>query len=83
MSVLHTYILNVSIKVKRNISQLILWGSITWMPKLEASYFVEFSSALLHPVFAHEEYRVLHLWQENDGMILYSYHLILSSGSWF
>ena len=44
----------------------ILWGSITQMPILEASYFVEFS-ALLHPVFAHEEYHVLPLWQENDG----------------
>ena len=51
----------------RNISKLILWGSVTWMPKLEASYFVEFSSTLLHPVFAHEEYHVLQLWQENDG----------------
>ena len=49
-----------------NISQLILWGSIILMPKLEASYFVEFSSIFLHPVVAHDEFHVLHLWQEND-----------------
>ena len=78
MPILHAYILNVSIEVERNISQLILWGSITWMPKLEASYFVIFSAALLHPVFAHEEYRVLHLWQENDvsDTVLISSHSI-------
>ena len=54
MPILHTCILNVSVEVERNISQLVQWGSITRMPKLEASYFVKFSSTLLHPVFAHE-----------------------------
>ena len=48
--------------------------------KIEASYFVEFS-ILLHPVFAHEEYHVLHLWQENDGSdtVFISSHFI----KWF
>ena len=53
--------------MERNISQLILWGSITQMPRLEVSYFVEFASILVHPVFAHDEFHVLYLWQENDG----------------
>ena len=66
MLILHTCILNVSIEVERNISQLILWGSITLMTKLEVSYFVEFSTILLHPVFAHDKFHVLHLWEEND-----------------
>ena len=81
MPILHAYILNVSIEVERNISQLILWGSITRMPKLEASYFIKFSSTLLHPVFAHEEYHVLHHWQENDGndTVFISSHFI----KWF
>ena len=48
--------------------------------KIETSYFVEFST-LLHPVFAHEEYHVLHLWQENDGSdtVFISSHFI----KWF
>ena len=81
MPILHTYFLNVSIEVERNISQLILWGSITRMPILEASYFIKFSSTLLHPVFAHEEYHVLHRWQENDGndTVFISSHFI----KWF
>ena len=51
--------------MERNISQFILWGSDTRMPELEVSYFV----ILLNfaPEFAHDEYHVLHLWQENDG----------------
>ena len=67
MSIGHTCIQNVSIEVERDFSQLILWGSITWMLKLETSYFEEFSLTLLHPVFAHDEYHVFHFWQENGG----------------
>ena len=81
MPILHTCIWNVFIEVERNISQLILWGSITRMSILEASYFIKFSSTLLHPVFAHEEYHVLHRWQENDGhdTVFISSHFI----KWF
>ena len=67
MPIGHTCIQNVSIEVERDISQLILWGSITQMLKLETSYFEEFSLTLLHPVFAHDEYHVFCVWQENGG----------------
>ena len=90
MPILHTCILNVSVEVERNISQLVQWGSITRMPKLEASYFVKFSSTLLHPVFAHEANTLLMknimfciFDRKMMEMILCSDHLILSSGSWF
>ena len=47
------------------------------MPKLEASYSVEFS-ILVHPVFVHEELHVLPLGQENGGndTVFISSHLI-------
>ena len=67
MPILHTCIWNVFIEVERIISQLILWGSITTMPKPKASSLVQISLILLHPIFAHDEFYVLHLWQENDG----------------
>ena len=37
------------------------------MLKLETSYFEEISLTLLHPVFAHDEYHVFCLLQENGG----------------
>ena len=65
--------------MERNISQFILWSSDTRMPELEVSYFV----ILLNfaPEFAHDEYHVLHLWQENDGN--YTVFILSHSIKWF
>ena len=71
-------ILNISIKWKRTFPNSFYEASIMWMPKLEVSCFAEFSSILFYPVFAHHEFHVLHLWQENDvsGTVLISSHSI-------
>lgn len=82
MPIHHTWIVNVFIELERNISQLILWGSITQMLKLEANYFVECSWILVHPVFAHDELQFCIFDRKMTEMIQYSYYL-LSGIRWF
>ena len=78
MPILLICILNISIKWKRTFPNSFYEASIMWMPKLEVSCFAEFSSILFYPVFAHHEFHVLHLWQENDvsDTVLISSHSI-------
>ena len=76
--ILRTCILNVLIKVERNIPQFMLWCQYYSDAKARGQLFCRIASILVYPLLAHDEFHVLHIWQEHDGndIVFISSHFI-------